>query len=168
MDTANDQGTEDVPDSKAPAWAPTPWEQLTVLQVGDDTAAAFTGRLFVELGCRVILVERPGERAEHEMDSPESGAEVGLSSTFTYLNWAKQGVTIDYVREEGVALLARLAKHADVIIRPPFPPAMGGAPFPVSGAPFPSDGAPFPSAGGPFPVGVVVPPPPPPAWATGS
>ena len=107
-----------------PAWAPPPWEQLTVVQVGGETAPAFTGRLFVELGCRVILVERPGERAEREANSPESGAEEGRSSTFTYLNWAKLGVVLDYGRPEGVELLARLARSADVLIRPPLPGAM--------------------------------------------
>ncbi|MCY4639309.1 MAG: CaiB/BaiF CoA-transferase family protein [Chloroflexi bacterium] len=107
-----------------PAWAPPSWEQLTVVQVGDGTAAAFAGRLFVELGCRVILVERPGERADLEAGSPESGAASGRSSTFTYLNWAKLGIVLDYAREEGVDLLARLAKSADVLIRPPLAAAM--------------------------------------------
>ena len=105
-------------------WAPPPWEQITVVQVGDETAAAFACRLFVELGCRVILVERPGERAALEAGSPESGAESGRSSTFIYLNWAKLGVTLDYRRPEGVDLLARLAGSADVLIRPVLSEAM--------------------------------------------
>jgi crotonobetainyl-CoA:carnitine CoA-transferase CaiB-like acyl-CoA transferase len=124
VDAASSQPAERTADATKRSWAPPPWEQLTVVQVGDDTAAAFAGRLFVELGCRVILVERPGERVEREAGSPESGADVGRSSTFTYLNWAKQGVTLDYAREEGVALLARLAKRADVLLRPPLPGAM--------------------------------------------
>lgn len=125
MAAATDNGDpEQPPGAAAHAWTPPPWEQLTVVQVGDETAAAFAGRLFAELGCRVILVERPGERAEREEGSPESGAASGRSSTFTYLNWAKQGVMLDYGRAEGAALLARLARRADVLIRPPLPGAM--------------------------------------------
>ena len=122
MGTATNAG--DATGGGARAWDPPPWEQMTVVQVGDETAAAFAGRLFVELGCRVILVERPGERSDLEAGSPESGAGSGRSSTFTYLNWAKLGVTLDYERAEGVDLLARLASGADVLIRPPLSPAM--------------------------------------------
>jgi benzylsuccinate CoA-transferase BbsE subunit len=97
---------------------------LAGLRVLDFAAEplAYAGRIFVELGAEVILVEPPGGaalRSAAPLVQSETGATV--SSTFAAYAGGKRSVTIDETTAAGRALLARLIATADIALVPSDP-----------------------------------------------
>jgi benzylsuccinate CoA-transferase BbsE subunit len=89
-----------------------------VLDFGNE-AGAYAGRVFVELGADVILVEPPGglalRNAEPLVELPHGGT---VSATFLAYAAGKRSVTIDESDPEGLVQRARLLETADVALLP--------------------------------------------------
>ena len=93
-----------------------PFEGLTMVEMGTSVAGPFSGKIFAELGARVIKVENPdgGDPARFWYPRlPE-----GNSAAFQSCNMDKLSVTVD-MRDE--AELARLrtfiAEQVDVVLQ---------------------------------------------------
>lgn len=86
------------------------------------TLGALCGRVLAGLGADVIKVERPGgdsARAHGPFLGDEPHPHRSLS--WIYPNAGKRGITLDITRDEGEALLLRLAAAADFLVES-FPP----------------------------------------------
>ncbi len=77
---------------------------ILIIDLSQGVAAAYCGRLLAGCGAEVIRVQRPGDDASRAPD-PNS-----------HLNAAKKGITLDYARPSGAALLRRLVEGADALI----------------------------------------------------
>ena len=63
-----------------------------VLELAEDTPAAFCGRVLADLGAKVVMVEPPDG---HRLRGGEPRREVGVSARFVYLAAGKHRVTAD-------------------------------------------------------------------------
>jgi crotonobetainyl-CoA:carnitine CoA-transferase CaiB-like acyl-CoA transferase len=79
-----------------------PLTNYRALEVGAMGAAGFAARLLGDAGAEVILVERPGTRAD--------------SDVFRQVNRNKLGCALDFSTEHGAELLRRLAARCDVVV----------------------------------------------------
>ncbi|MFI5377400.1 MAG: CaiB/BaiF CoA transferase family protein [Candidatus Rokuibacteriota bacterium] len=88
-------------------------------------AGAFCARLLADLGADVIKIEPPagdpGRRLGPFRDGAPGAPDAERSLTWTFLNTAKRGVTLNLGVPSGRALLRRLAARADVLVES-FPP----------------------------------------------
>ena len=80
---------------------------LRILELGDDTAAAFCGKLFARWGAEVIRVEPPGTPA------PATSAERARDR---YLHAGKRRVAIDLKTSAGRDLLEGIATRCDIAV----------------------------------------------------
>ncbi len=80
---------------------------LRILELGDDTAAAYCGKLFARWGAEVIRVEPP--------DTPEP-ALPRKRARERYLHAGKRRVTIDLGAPRGRDLLEQLAARCDITV----------------------------------------------------
>ena len=99
---------------------------LRVLDVSQQIAGPYCGRLFAGLGAEVIKVEHPDGGDASRRDGPfaDDGADLNGGGRFLYLNANKKGVTLNLQSEEGRAILRQLAGKADVLIESFTPGAM--------------------------------------------
>lgn len=96
---------------------PPPYEKLRVLEIGDDPATEYTGRLLAEMGATVVKIEpetgaasrRVGPFAGHEPD-PES------SLHFWFYNADKRSVRLDLSSTRGKNRFERMLEEADVLL----------------------------------------------------
>jgi benzylsuccinate CoA-transferase BbsE subunit len=91
---------------------------LRVLDLAGDSLA-YAGRVLVELGADVILIEPPGgcaARRHPPLVTMTTGATV--SAFFAYMAAGKRSVTIDDTAHAGRSLLERLIVDADVVLLP--------------------------------------------------
>ena len=90
-----------------------PLEGMLVVSLEHAVAAPFATRQLVDLGARVIKIEKPGTgdfaRAYDESVN-------GLSSYFVWLNRSKESLTLDVKSEEGRGILRDLLARADVFL----------------------------------------------------
>lgn len=93
-----------------------PLTDLRVLDLAGE-AGVFTGRQLAEMGAEVIRIEPPGGDGVRRR-SPFLDGEAGVEHSLyhQHFNVNKRGVTLDFRRSEGAALLRRLAAVADVLI----------------------------------------------------
>jgi itaconate CoA-transferase len=90
-----------------------PLAGLTVVSLEQAVAAPFATRQLADLGARVIKIERPGcGDFARDYDKTVNG----LSSYFVWLNRSKESVTLDVKQPEGQQVLARLLRHADILV----------------------------------------------------
>jgi crotonobetainyl-CoA:carnitine CoA-transferase CaiB-like acyl-CoA transferase len=91
---------------------------LTIIEFGQGVAAPFAGKMFADLGARVIKVEPPKTGDEARTLAPlKPGVPPPESSgMFAYLNSNKKSVTLDLSTEKGGNLAADLCRKADVVI----------------------------------------------------
>ena len=95
--------------------------QLRVLDLSRILAGPWTTQIFADLGAEVIKVERPGRGDDTRSWGPPflrdfDGNDTSESAYFVSANRGKKSVTIDITREEGQALVRRLAERSDVLL----------------------------------------------------
>ena len=98
-----------------------PLSGIRVLDLGRLFAAPWCGQTLGDLGAEVIKVERPGTGDDMRQYGPpwltdKAGAQTQQSSYFTAANRNKRSIAIDFTREEGRAVIRRLAAQCDVVI----------------------------------------------------
>jgi len=96
---------------------PHPLAGLTVVELADDPAGEYVGRLLAEMGARVIKLEPPGGAATRKVGPfarGASGPETSLN--FWYYNSNKLSVTVDLSGPEGLPPLMALLARADLLI----------------------------------------------------
>ena len=102
---------------------------VKVLDLSEDIAGSFCGRLLADYGADVLKVESPGGAALRRMgpffgDDPHPEK----SLFFLVMNLNKKGATLNLQTSTGRSLLKTLVKHVDVIIesfRPGYLAALG-------------------------------------------
>lgn len=97
----------------AGAEAPRPLEGLRVLELAQNLAGPYAGRILGDLGAQVIKVERPGGDSARAWGPPFVG---GAGSIFTEANRGKRSIVADLRSAEGRELLRELIAGADVLI----------------------------------------------------
>ncbi|MFO1083306.1 MAG: CaiB/BaiF CoA-transferase family protein [Reyranellaceae bacterium] len=86
---------------------------LLVVSVEQAVAAPYCSARLADAGARVLKIERPEGDFARAYDSYVHGQ----SSYFVWLNRGKQSVTLDFKRDDDLALLHRLIARADVLIQ---------------------------------------------------
>ena len=89
---------------------------VRVIDVSGE-AAAYTGRMFVDLGADVVLVEPPTGSAAREAPPivPAPSGEM-VSAHFLFMAAGKRSVTIDLTTAQGQQLFRALAGERDVLV----------------------------------------------------
>ena len=88
-----------------------PLAGVRVLELGDDLAAAYTGRLLADLGADVVKVEPPGGDPLRHRGPYVGGSDPERSAGFAYFCAGKRSVVAD------TAAVAALAAAADVVVQ---------------------------------------------------
>ena len=86
---------------------------IRVIDVTQAMAAPFCTLNLADLGADVIKVEPPGGEDMRR----GSASKNGHAGTFLAMNRNKRGITVDLKRPEGVEIVRRLAKTADVLVQ---------------------------------------------------
>ncbi|PKB79213.1 MAG: hypothetical protein BZY88_14530 [SAR202 cluster bacterium Io17-Chloro-G9] len=94
-----------------------PLEGVKVLDLSDDIAGAFCGRLLADYGADVLKLEAPSGSAVRRMP-PFFGEDPHPEKSlfFLLLNLNKKGATLNLENEAGRSILKRLVPHVDVVI----------------------------------------------------
>ncbi len=94
-----------------------------VIELAQDVAGPFCGRLLGELGARVVKIEPhpqggyPGDRSRrHGPFPPDAPGDAECSGLYLYCNAGKESVALDVRSEAGREQARRLASQADVLI----------------------------------------------------
>ena len=91
-----------------------PLDGVRVLELAHVMAGPACGLMLADMGAEVVKVERlPGGDATRGFLPPDVDGE---SAAFMMMNRGKRGVAVDLRSGEGVAVVRRLASHADVLI----------------------------------------------------
>ena len=101
-----------------------PLDGVTVLDLSGYIAGPYGCTLLGDLGARVIKVEPP--EGDNLRNYPSTLA--SESRAFLGVNRRKQGIVLDLKHPEGLAVLRRMAEHADVLVhnfRPAVPKRLG-------------------------------------------
>jgi CoA:oxalate CoA-transferase len=96
---------------------------ICVLDLSEDIAGPFCGKLLAGLGAEVIKVERPGSGDVSRRAGPGLGVtpHPEQNALFLYLNTGKKSVTLDVDSQTGAIILRRLAQESDLLLES-FPP----------------------------------------------
>jgi formyl-CoA transferase len=92
-----------------------PLEGLRVIDLTQAMAAPFCTMNLADMGAEVIKVEPPGEG--ESMRQPGRVQKNGHSATFMTMNRNKRSLALDLKQPEGVEVMRRLAKTADVFVQ---------------------------------------------------
>lgn len=89
-----------------------------VLELAESVGGEYCGKLLADFGADVIKLERPGVGSPTRSLGPfgEGDANRERSVLFAYLNTNKSSVELDLSSNAGVETLAKLLRHADVVI----------------------------------------------------
>jgi len=92
-------------------------EGLRVLDFTSHIAGPYCTKLLADMGATVTKIERPGGDVSRTLP-PFKGDQAGTerSATYHYLNTNKQSAVVDLRAPESKAVVARLAKNADLIV----------------------------------------------------
>jgi glutaryl-CoA transferase len=93
---------------------PGPLDGIRVLDLTRVLAGPYCSMFLGDLGAEVVKVEQPGVGDDTRGWGPPFAG--GESAYFLCVNRNKKSVTVDLKSKDGVALLQRLAEHADVLI----------------------------------------------------
>ena len=102
-----------------------PFSDLLVVSVEQALAAPLCTSRLVDMGARVIKIERAGGDFARGYDAAVDGE----SSYFVWTNQGKESVVLDLKSEKDVALMSRLLAKADVFVQNLAPGAMARAGF---------------------------------------
>jgi crotonobetainyl-CoA:carnitine CoA-transferase CaiB-like acyl-CoA transferase len=90
---------------------------FTVVELGQQAAAPYCGKLFADFGADVIKVEPPaGDVTRRWGPFPKDEPDPEQSGLFFFLNTNKRGVTLDVTKPRGRELFLELLRHADILI----------------------------------------------------
>ena len=93
-----------------------PLEGITAVELGHSVAAPYAGLILADLGARVIKVENPNGGDYARGWGPPFWKDT--ASSFLCLNRGKDGITVDFSREEDARALKRLiVDEADAVIQ---------------------------------------------------
>lgn len=87
---------------------------IRVLDLTQNIAGPFCTQLLGDFGAEVVKVERPGTGDDARHWTPPEWA--GVSTAFLAVNRNKKSVAIDIAKDQGRALVRRLAQRADVLV----------------------------------------------------
>lgn len=87
---------------------------IKVLDLSQNIAGPFCTQLLGDFGAEVVKIERPGSGDDARQWTPPAWA--GVSTSFLAVNRNKKSVAIDISRDQGRALVRRLAQRADVLV----------------------------------------------------
>jgi formyl-CoA transferase len=95
-----------------------PLQGIKVLDLSRVLAGPWCTQLLADLGAEVIKVERPGAGDDTRHWGPpwHGEGDERVAAYFLSCNRGKKSAAIDFAREEGAALVRRLAKEADVVV----------------------------------------------------
>lgn len=94
-----------------------PLHGLYVLELAQEVAGPFCGKLLAEFGAEVIKVEPPsGDAARHRGPFAGDHPDPERSLLFLAVNTGKRSVTLESSCRAGLRLLDALLRHADVVI----------------------------------------------------
>ena len=105
-------------DAQRAADLPHPLAGLKVVELADDPAGEYVGRLLAEMGARVTKIEPPegaSSRAIGPFAKDVTGPDASLN--FWFYNSNKASVTLDLGAPEGTAPLVALLGRADILDR---------------------------------------------------
>ncbi|MCR5979797.1 CoA transferase [Gordonia jinghuaiqii] len=94
-----------------------PFEGLTVVELIDDPAGEYTGKLFADLGADVIKVEPPrGAPSRHQ--GPFIGGEDNPDRSLEFWSYgtSKRSIVADSADEDDIAVVRALCGRADMLI----------------------------------------------------
>jgi CoA:oxalate CoA-transferase len=96
---------------------------ICVLDLSEEIAGPFCGKLLAGLGAEVIKIERPGsgDVSRRALSGLHSTVGPEQSALFLYLNTGKKSITVDVESRTGAAILRRLVQECDILIES-FPP----------------------------------------------
>ncbi len=90
---------------------------VRVLELADNVAGEYCGKLLADFGAEVIKLEKPGGSATRKLGPfAPGGDDPERSGLFAYLNTNKRSVELDVESESGQGTLARLLDRVDVVI----------------------------------------------------
>lgn len=92
----------------------TPLQGLKVVEIGVAMAGPFCGMMFGDYGAELIKVERIGQGDESRNWGPFFPGKV--AHYFASVNRSKKSLALDLKQPEGVEILRRLVRSADVVI----------------------------------------------------
>jgi crotonobetainyl-CoA:carnitine CoA-transferase CaiB-like acyl-CoA transferase len=96
-------------------WAGPPLRELRVVDLTHQMAGPFGTMNLADMGADVIKIEPPGEgEPTRRLGAMERN---GHSATFMAVNRNKRSLTVDLKRPEGLAILLRLVRTADVFVQ---------------------------------------------------
>ena len=97
---------------------PRPLEGLVVLDLSQYAAGPYCTMLMADAGARVIKIEPPGRGDAYRGEGPELVGEDGsvTGGFFVRFNRSKESVTVNLKSPEGVEIIKRLAKRADILV----------------------------------------------------
>jgi formyl-CoA transferase len=86
-----------------------PLRDIQVIEIGNQSAVPYAGRLLAGLGATVVKIERPtlGDSVRRD---------VGRPSLFHYFNAGKKSVTLDWDNPKGLEVLRRLLSGAQIFL----------------------------------------------------
>jgi len=87
---------------------------IRVLDLTQNIAGPFCAQLLGDFGAEVVKVERPGTGDDARKWTPPAWR--GVGTAFLAVNRNKKSAAIDLGTPEGVAVVRRLARHADVLV----------------------------------------------------
>lgn len=90
---------------------------IKVIELASVLAGPSVGQFFAELGANVIKIENPvtGGDVTRSWRLKEED-EDGVAAYFTSINWGKRSVSLDISKPDGLAILYRLIKKADIVV----------------------------------------------------
>jgi crotonobetainyl-CoA:carnitine CoA-transferase CaiB-like acyl-CoA transferase len=90
---------------------------FTIVELSENIAGEYCGKLLSDFGASIIKVERPGGSPTRQLGPfAPKGQTPERSGLFAYLNTNKSSVTLDLASEAGTVALAELLQRADVVI----------------------------------------------------
>lgn len=94
-----------------------PYAELRVIELADDPAGEYVGKLLGDGGADVVKIEPPAGAASRHC-GPYAGGNAGTDSSLSYrwYNTSKRSVVLDDPASSGRAELGRLVAGADVLI----------------------------------------------------
>ncbi len=93
-------------------------QDLTVVDLTHYIAGPFCAKLLADYGANVIKIERPGggDGARRLGPFPGDRPDPEKSGLFLHLNTNKKGVVIDLKRPEGMAIVKKMVRKADIVL----------------------------------------------------
>ena len=96
---------------------PGPLEGVVIVDLSRVVAGPQATMALADLGARVIKVEQPGTGDETRGWGPPFAGPDQVSTYYLSINRNKESITLDLKSDEGKDTLARLVRHADVLVR---------------------------------------------------